>query len=71
MRAAASPADQRLADMMAYIAPNAIPQGYQPARGGETIAAFERIYGEMAFGNLSLDEAVQSFFDEADFILNQ
>ncbi len=71
VREAAQPADQRLADMMAYIAPNAIPQGYQPPRGGETLAAFERFYTEMAFGNLTLDDDVQGFFEEADFILNQ
>ncbi len=71
VREQAEPADQRLADMMAYIAPNAIPQGYQPPRGGETIAAFERIYEELAFGQYDLDGAVQAFFDEADFILNQ
>ncbi len=71
VRESAEPADQRLADMMAYIAPNAIPQGYQPAGGGEVISAFERFYTELAFGNLSLEEAVNSFFEETDFILNQ
>lgn len=71
VREAAEPADQRLADMMAFIAPNAIPQGYQPPRGGETLSAFDRFYEEMAFGNLSLDDAVNAFFEEADFILNQ
>ncbi len=70
VREAAEPADQRLADMMAYIAPNAIPQGYQPAGGGEALGAFERYYTELAFGNLTLDEAVDAFFEEADFILN-
>ena len=41
VREAAEPADQRLADMMAYIAPNAIPQGYQPAGGGEVLSALD------------------------------
>jgi multiple sugar transport system substrate-binding protein len=71
VRAQASPAAQRLADVQAYIAPNAIPQGYQPVGGGETLAAFDRIYTEMAFGNHTLEEAVNAFFEEADFILNQ
>lgn len=70
VREAAEPADQRLADMMAYIAPNAIPQGYQPAGGGEVLGAFERYYTELAFGNMSIDEAVEAFFEEVDFILN-
>ena len=30
-----------------------------------------RFYEEMAFGNLTLDEAVEGFFEESDFILNQ
>lgn len=71
VRETAEPADQRLADMMAYIAPNAIPQGYQPAGGGEVITAFDRFYTELAFGNMTLDEAVDGFFEETDFILNQ
>jgi multiple sugar transport system substrate-binding protein len=71
VREAAEPADQRLADMMSYIAPNAIPQGYQPERGGEVLDAFGRIYSELSFGELTLDEAVNTFFEEVDFILNQ
>lgn len=71
VREAAEPADQRLADMMAFIAPNAIPQGYQPAGGGEVLATFSRMYTEMAFGQVTLDQAVNNFFDETDFILNQ
>lgn len=71
VREQASPAAQRLADVQAYIAPNAIPQGYQPVGGGEVIAAFDRIYTEMAFGEHTLDEAVEAFFEDADFILNQ
>jgi hypothetical protein len=39
--------------------------------GGEVIAAFDRIYTEMAFGEHTLDEAVEAFFEDADFILNQ
>jgi multiple sugar transport system substrate-binding protein len=70
VREQASPAAQRLADVQAFIAPNAIPQGYQPVGGGEVIAAFDRIYTEMAFGEHTLDEAVEAFFEEADFILN-
>jgi multiple sugar transport system substrate-binding protein len=70
VREAAEPADQRLSDMMAYIAPNAIPQGYQPATGGEVLTAYGRIYSELSFGTISLDEAVNSFFEEVDFILN-
>jgi hypothetical protein len=56
--------------MMAYIAPNAIPQGYQPPTGGEVLTAFGRIYTELSFGTLTLDEAVNNFFEEVDFILN-
>jgi multiple sugar transport system substrate-binding protein len=70
VRESAEPADQRLADMMAYIAPNAIPQGYQPPTGGEVLDAFVRIYTELSFGTISLDEAVNNFFDEVEFILN-
>jgi multiple sugar transport system substrate-binding protein len=70
VREQAEPADQRLADMMAFIAPNAIPQGYQPAGGGEVLNAFSRIYTELSFGNVTLDQAVENFFEEVDFILN-
>jgi multiple sugar transport system substrate-binding protein len=70
VREQSEPADQRLADMMGYIAPYAIPQGYQPTGGGEVLTAFSRIYTEMTFGNLSLEQAVDNFFEEVDFILN-
>jgi multiple sugar transport system substrate-binding protein len=71
VREQADPADQRLADMMAFISPSAIPQGYQPAGGGEVLSTLGRIYTELSFGNITLDQAVDNFFEEVDFILNQ
>jgi hypothetical protein len=42
----------------------------RPAQAAEVIAAYQRIYQELAFGNYgSVEEAVDAFFEEAEFIL--
>lgn len=63
------PADQKLYAFYAKVADFLKPQPPQPAQGGEVIAAYMRIYQDVMFGNMSVEEAVDFFFDEADFIL--
>ena len=46
-----------------------MPIPAQPTSGGEVLDAYARAYSELAFGNVSLEEAVEMFFEEADFIL--
>jgi multiple sugar transport system substrate-binding protein len=64
------PADQRLAQMMNFVSQRVEPADDRPPRAGEVVAAFTRIYEELAFGRFaSVEAAVDAFFDEADFIL--
>lgn len=66
-----SVADHRLTEMMEYISSAAGPPGFRPPRAGEVLSTFTRIYQELAFGQHgSTEEAVEAFFDEADFILS-
>jgi len=62
------PADQRLFEMMAAIAPYASLRGQRPEWGTEAADAFSRIYLELSFGNVDLEQAVDLFFEEVDFI---
>jgi multiple sugar transport system substrate-binding protein len=65
-----TPADQRLADMVAYIAQDVRPIDPRPAQAGEVVAAYNRIYQRLAFGEFpSVEAAVDAFFNEAEFIL--
>jgi len=63
------PADVRLAEMMSYIGSTASPEAPRPANGTEALNAIQLFYDQVAFGQLSVEQAVDSFFDEADFIL--
>ncbi|QPC83728.1 extracellular solute-binding protein [Phototrophicus methaneseepsis] len=62
------PADQRMFDMMAAIAPYASLRSQRPEWGTEAADAYIRIYEELAFGNYTLEEAADAFFEEIDFI---
>ena len=62
------PADQRMFAMMAYIAPYASNRSQRPDWGTEAQDAYTRFYNELAFGNMSLEQAVDGFFEEIDFI---
>lgn len=63
------PADVRLADMMAYIGPTARGEAPSPAGATEALNAMGRFYEQVAFGQLTVSQAVDQYFDEADFIL--
>ncbi len=63
------PADVRLAEMMAFIGPTASPEAPRPANGTEALNAIARFYDQVAFGQISVEEAVDLYFEEADFIL--
>ncbi len=60
-------ADQRLFTMMAAIAPYASLRGQRADWGTQASDAFIRIYDELSFGNLTLEEAVDNFFEEVEF----
>ena len=62
------PADQRMFAMMAVIAPYASNRSQRPTWGTEAYDAYTRFYNEMAFGNMTLEQAVDGFFEEIDFI---
>lgn len=63
------PSDQRLSQMMAIIASESGNASIRPSWGTEAIVStFQRVYDELAFGRLSLEEAVDFYFDEVDFI---
>lgn len=62
------PADQRMFAMMAFIAPYAANRSQRPEWGTEAADAYVRFYDEMAFGNMTLEQAVDAFFEEIDFI---
>lgn len=65
-----NPADVRLAEMMNFIAQKSQAYDVLPPKAGEVMAALGRSYQELAFGRYSsVEEAVDAFFDEADFIL--
>lgn len=64
------PADQKLYAFHEEIADTMVPQPEQPANGGEVLTAFERAYQELMFDRMTIEEAVDYFFEEADFILN-
>lgn len=65
------PADQRLMDMMQFIAPTAGLGETRPQAAGEVLGAFTTVYEELMFGrHASVEAAVDAFFAEADFILN-
>lgn len=64
------PADQKL-----YAFSDSVSDYVQPQSGGipessELNAAMDRIYDQLQFGQITLDEAVDLYFEEADFILN-
>ncbi len=63
------PADVRLSEMMAYIGATASAEAPRPANGTEALSAITRFYDQIAFGQLTVEQAVDMFFDEADFIL--
>ncbi|MCC7208577.1 MAG: carbohydrate ABC transporter substrate-binding protein [Anaerolineae bacterium] len=64
------PADKRLADLMAFYAQDVMNPDVRPSAAAEVAAAYQRFYQELAFGNYgSVEEAVDAFFDEAEFIL--
>jgi multiple sugar transport system substrate-binding protein len=64
------PADQRLMEMMQYIAPTAGLGEARPQKAGEVLAAFTTVYEALMFGqHPSVEAAVDAFFTEADFIL--
>jgi len=62
------PANQRMFAMMAAVSPHAFPRGQRAEWGTEAGDALQRIYAELAFGNLTVEEAVDRFFEEIDFI---
>jgi multiple sugar transport system substrate-binding protein len=65
------PADQRLSAMMEFVGRTAQASDRHPAKGGEVMAALTRIYQELSFGRYrTVEDAVDDFFEEADFILN-
>ncbi len=63
------PADVRLADMMAFVGPTGSAEAPRPAGGTEALSAIARFYDQIAFGQLTVEQAVDQYFDEADFIL--
>jgi multiple sugar transport system substrate-binding protein len=66
-----APADQRLMDMMQYIAPTAGLGEVRPQNAGEVLSAFTTVHEELMFGrHASVEAAVDAFFAEADFILD-
>ncbi len=65
------PADVRLANLMQFYSQSLQAPDPIPAASAEVFAAFSRIYQELAFGQFaSVEEAVDAFFEEVDFILN-
>ena len=64
------PADVRLSEMMAYIGATASAEAPRPANGTEVLNAIPVFYDQIAFGQLSVEEAVDAFFEEAEFILS-
>ncbi|MAU12888.1 MAG: hypothetical protein CL607_23915 [Anaerolineaceae bacterium] len=61
-------ADQRMFAMQDYIAPYASLRSQRPEWGTEAGDAYIRFYQELTFGNMTLEEAVDAFFEEIDFI---
>lgn len=57
-------------DFISYISPGVVAAGERPSQGSEVLKAHSRIYQELAFGRVSLKQAVDSFFDEAQRILS-
>lgn len=65
------PADVRLAKLMQFYSQALQAPDPIPAASAEVFAAFSRIHQELAFGQFaSVEEAVDAFFEEVDFILN-
>ena len=52
-------------DFISYISAGVAAAGERPTQGAEVLKALGRIYQELAFGRVSLKQAVDSFFDEA------
>ena len=65
-----SRADQKLYAFHAMVADYVQPQPSSPPQSREVQVALERIYTELSFGQRTLEDAVDAFFEEADFILN-
>lgn len=63
------PADQKLYAFYEMVEDYVQPQPPQATRATEVLDAFARINDDFMFGNLSVEEAVDLFFEEADFIL--
>ncbi|MGQ9681967.1 MAG: ABC transporter substrate-binding protein [Anaerolineae bacterium] len=57
-------------DLISYIAPHIVPAGERPTQGNDVMKAMHRIYGEVSFGNISVEEGVDRFFEEAATLLS-
>jgi multiple sugar transport system substrate-binding protein len=65
------PADQRLAQLMRVIGPTASLPSIRPPGGAEVQALFSRLYNEIAFKQMTVEQAVNAFFDEAEVLLSK
>ncbi|GGL78073.1 ABC transporter substrate-binding protein [Wenxinia marina] len=64
-----APADAKLYAFSDRVSDYMRPQAQSIPQSSEIEGAFGRIYDELRFGQITLDEAVERFFEEVEFIL--